>query len=145
MMNDACMQALGSYEGGRMLYLGLGTSIGTTLIIDGRIVPLSLGHLICQESKSFEDLLSRKALAKIGVRVWRKAVNHAATILKQAFMVDYVVLGGGNAKRLTDIPEFCRRGGNFNAYVGGQRMWEDAGEKADQPIDPPIEATTHAH
>jgi predicted NBD/HSP70 family sugar kinase len=124
-MNDACMQALGSYEGGRMLYLGLGTSIGTTLIIDGKIVPLALGHLPLTAGKTFEDSLSRNALEDRGVKEWRKSAKLAAAVLKDAFLVDYVVFGGGNAKKLTDLPDFCRRGGNDRAMVGGIRMWQD--------------------
>lgn len=128
-MNDACMQALGSYEGGRMLYIGLGTSMGTTYIMDHQIVPLALGHLRFYGGESFEHYLSRKGLELHGVKRWRRAVGDAATTLKNAFLADYVVLGGGNAKRLKEMPEGCRRGGNHNAYFGGVRMWEDANER----------------
>jgi len=125
-MNDACMQALGSYEGGRMLYIGLGTSMGTTFAIDNQIVPLALGHLRFRSGKSFEQYLSRDGLELHGRKRWRRAVLEAATTLRAAFLADYVVLGGGNAKRLRELPEGCRRGGNHNAYFGGLRMWEDA-------------------
>jgi polyphosphate glucokinase len=125
-MNDACMQALGSYEGGRMLYVGLGTSIGCAFIYDGTIVPLALGHLILHNGKSFEECLCRKALEDDGVEKWAKRVAEAATALKAAFLADYIVLGGGNTKKLEEVPEGCRRGGNHNAYFGGLRMWEDA-------------------
>jgi polyphosphate glucokinase len=124
-MNDACMQALGSYEGGTMLYLGLGTSVGVTLIADGKIVPLALGHLQFSDH-SFEHYLSRQGLEHYGVKKWRKQVSDAAGVLKAAFLADYVVLGGGNAKKIKDAPEGCRLGGNHNAYFGGIRMWEDA-------------------
>ncbi len=124
-MNDACMQALGSYEGGRMLYLGLGTSIGCAFIIDGTIVPLALGHILLRGKKSIEECVNRQALESIGKTRWRKRVADAATSLKAAFLADYVVLGGGNAKELDELPEGCRRGGNHNAYFGGLRMWED--------------------
>jgi predicted NBD/HSP70 family sugar kinase len=130
-MNDACMQALGSYEGGRMLYLGLGTSMGTTFIIDHMIVPLALGHLTFRRGESFEDYLSRAGLELNGPRRWRRAVHEAAESLKAAFMADYVVLGGGNAKKLKTLPEGCRRGGNHNAYFGGLKMWEP-----EQPVAP---------
>lgn len=130
MMNDACMQALGSYEGGRMLYIGLGTSMGTTFIIDGKIVPLALGHLKFADGESFEHFLSRKGLELHGTKRWRRAVGDAAAILKAAFQADYVVLGGGNAKKLEEMPEGCRLGGNHNAYFGGLRMWEDAAAAA---------------
>ena len=124
-MNDACMQALGSYEGGRMLYLGLGTSIGCAFIYDGTILPLALGHLLLRGSKTIEECVNRKALETIGVERWRKRVADAATTLKAAFLAEYVVLGGGNTKKLEELPEGCRRGGNHNAYFGGLRMWED--------------------
>jgi predicted NBD/HSP70 family sugar kinase len=123
-MNDACMQALGSYEGGRMLYIGLGTSMGTTFIIDHKIVPLALGHLKFRRGESFEDCLSRTGLEQHGPRRWRHAVYEAAQCLQAAFLADYAVLGGGNAKKLKTLPEGCRRGGNHNAYFGGLKMWE---------------------
>lgn len=123
-MNDACMQALGSYEGGRMLYLGLGTSLGTVYVIEGQIVPLALGHLQFRRNSSFEDRLSRRGLQTAGKARWRRAVGEAARVLHAAFLVDYVVLGGGNAKLLEKIPRGCRRGGNHNAYLGGLKMWE---------------------
>jgi predicted NBD/HSP70 family sugar kinase len=125
-MNDACMQALGSYEGGRMLYIGLGTSIGSAFIIDGTIVPLAVGHLKLHGDKSFEECVNRKALEEDGVERWQKRVAEAAEALKWAFFADYVVLGGGNVKELAELPPGCRRGGNHNAYFGGLRMWEDA-------------------
>jgi predicted NBD/HSP70 family sugar kinase len=125
-MNDACMQALGSYEGGRMLFIGLGTSMGTAYIIDGKIVPLALGHLKFHRGESFEHYLSRKGLERYGPKAWRHAVAEATATLKAAFLVDYVMLGGGNAKKMGDLPEGCRRGCNEMAYIGGVRMWEPA-------------------
>jgi polyphosphate glucokinase len=124
-MNDACMQALGSYEGGRMLYLGLGTSMGSTFMVDKQIIPLALGHLKFCNGESFEHYLSRKGYELHGIKRWRRAVFEAADILGAAFMADYVVLGGGNAKKLEEFPKNCRLGGNVNAYLGGLRMWED--------------------
>jgi polyphosphate glucokinase len=135
-MNDACMQALGSYEGGRMLYLGLGTSLGTTFILDNQIVPLALGHLKFKQKESFEHFLSRKGLETYGSKRWRELVAEAATTLRYAFFADYIVLGGGNAKKLRELPEHCRRGSNHNAYFGGLRMWEDL--KQVIPPIPPI-------
>jgi predicted NBD/HSP70 family sugar kinase len=123
-MNDACMQALGSYEGGRMLFLGLGTSMGSVFVIDGKIIPLALGHLRFYKGESFEHYLSRKGLELYGEKAFRRAVSEAATTLKAAFLADYVVLGGGNAKKLDELPEGCRRGANQMAYIGGIRMWE---------------------
>jgi predicted NBD/HSP70 family sugar kinase len=125
-MNDACMQALGSYEGGRMLYLGLGTSIGSAFIFDGTIIPLAVGHLKLHNSKTIEECVNRAAFEKHALERWQADVAEAATALKGAFFADYVVLGGGNAKKIEALPEGCRRGGNHNAYFGGLRMWEDA-------------------
>lgn len=125
-MNDACMQALGSYEGGRMLYLGLGTSMGTVFIIDNKIVPLALGHLKFRRGETYESVLNRKGFEHHGARRWRSAVAVAAATLKDAFLADYVVLGGGNAKKLGELPADCRRGDNRMAYFGGLRMWEPA-------------------
>ena len=139
-MNDACMQALGSYDGGRMLFLGLGTSMGTVFISEGKIIPLALGHLKFSKHESFEHHLNRDGLKLYGVKKWRKAVCDAAETLKAAFLADYVMLGGGNAKKLGNLPPGIRRGANEMAYVGGVRMWE--GEFADtQPVWPYIVAT----
>ncbi|MCC6492353.1 MAG: ROK family protein [Pirellulales bacterium] len=129
-MNDACLQALGSYDGGRMLYLGLGTSIGTAFITDGVIVPLALGHPKLWEGETFEHYLGRAALTLHGKKRWRQAVAETAAILKPAFLADYIVLGGGNADELKEMPPGCRRGGNHNAYFGGLRMWEDIADSA---------------
>jgi predicted NBD/HSP70 family sugar kinase len=126
MMNDACMQALGSYEGGRMLYLGLGTGLGTAFISDGVIIPLALGHLKLWEGETFNHYLSRAGLALHGKKRWRQAVAEAVPMLKTAFFADYVVIGGGNVEEIKELPEGSRRGGNHNAYFGGVRMWEDA-------------------
>src|SRR5436190_13274096 len=98
-MNDACMQALGSYEGGRMLYLGLGTSIGCAFIIDGTIVPLALGHILLHGKDSVEECLNRAALDADQAR-WGRRVAEAAKVFKAAFLAEYVVLGGGNVKKL---------------------------------------------
>jgi predicted NBD/HSP70 family sugar kinase len=123
-MNDACMQALGSYEGGRMLYLGLGTSIGCAFIIDGTIVPLAIGHLLLHGKETVEECVNRAAMEK-DLERWQKRVAEAAIAFKNSFHAEYVVLGGGNTKKLEALPEGCRRGGNHNAYFGGLRMWED--------------------
>ncbi len=122
-MNDACMQALGSYDGGRMLYLGLGTSMGSVYVGDGYFAPLALGHLKFCGGETFEHYLSRKGFELHGKKCWSRAVSEAAVTLKAAFLADYVVLGGGNAKHLEELPEGCRRGGNQNAYFGGLKMW----------------------
>ena len=123
-MNDACMQALGSYEGGRMLFIGLGTSMGSVYMIDGKIVPLALGHLQLYGGETLEQHLSRKGLEENGVKKWQRAVADAVKMLKAAFLADYVVLGGGQSKKLDALPEGCRRGSNEMAYLGGVKMWE---------------------
>jgi len=147
-MNDACMQALGSYEGGHMLYLGLGTSLGSTFIYDGTIMPLALGHLKLYGDETLVMHLSREALEKKGSKPFRQAVADAAIMLKSAFLADYVVIGGGNAKKLKELPEGCRRGGNHNAYFGGLRMWEDSSKIAAVPtltiVPPPSETANSA-
>jgi predicted NBD/HSP70 family sugar kinase len=127
-MNDACMQALGSYEGGKMLYLGLGTGIGTALIADGVILPLALGHLKLWGEGDLDHYLSRAGLTRHGKRRWRQALSETTAMLKAAFFADYVMLGGGNVSEVKELPDSCRRGGNHNAYFGGLRMWEDLAE-----------------
>ncbi len=124
-INDADMQAIGGYEGGRMLYLGLGTGVGTTLITEGAISPVALGLLPFKNGKRFEDFLTKKARKRIGLTAWRKAVAEAADLFRQAMLADYVLLGGSGGEDFDEIPEGCRRGSNINAYFGGLRMWED--------------------
>jgi predicted NBD/HSP70 family sugar kinase len=125
-MNDACMQALGSYEGGRMLYLGLGTGLGTAFIADSVIIPLALGHLQLWAEGSLDHYSNKAGLKRYGKKRWRQAVEDATISLKAAFFADYVMLGGGNVAEVKDLPPDCRRGGNHNAFFGGLRMWEDA-------------------
>ena len=125
MMNDACMQALGSYEGGKMLYMGFGTGVGCAFIADGVIVPLAVGHLKLWENETFDHYLSKAGFTRHGKKRWRQAVGEATGMLKSTFFADYVVLGGGNAEEIKEMPEGCRRGGNHNAFFGGLRMWDD--------------------
>jgi polyphosphate glucokinase len=127
LMNDAQMQALGGYEGGRMLYLGLGTGMGTTLITEGGMSQIELGGLPFKEGKSFNEFLAKKALEESGLEKWREAVAEAAPLLQRAMLADYVLLGGGGVENLEEMPEGCRRGGNEHAYFGGLRLWEDIG------------------
>ena len=108
-----------------MLYLGFGTSVGSAFISEGLIVPLAIGHLKLWEGETFDHYLSRDGLTRHGKKRWRQAVSEAAAMLKSAFFADYVVLGGGNADEIKEIPDGCRRGGNHNAYFGGLRMWDD--------------------
>ncbi len=122
-VNDAVMQAVGSYEGGRMLFLGLGTGLGTTLILDGVVAPLELGHLPFRK-KTFEDYVGERALKKSGPKKWRKAVFEAVETLTAAMEPDEVVLGGGAVADLDELPPRCRRGANENAFLGGFRLWD---------------------
>jgi polyphosphate glucokinase len=121
-INDAAMQALGSYEGGRMLFLGLGTGLGTTLIIDGVLAPMELGHLPYRKA-TYEDYVGEAGLERDGRKRWQKHVLETIGHLSAALLPDYVVLGGGNARELEVIPENCRVGRNEDAFLGGFRLW----------------------
>jgi polyphosphate glucokinase len=122
-VNDAAMQALGSYEGGRMLFLGLGTGVGSALIVDHVLVTLELGDLQFEEGSASETL-GREALEKDGKKAWRKSVLALVPPLQKAFLADYVVLGGGNAKHMgKKLPPGVRLGGNLTAFRGGYRLW----------------------
>jgi len=125
-INDAAMQALGSYEGGRMLFLGLGTGLGSALIVDGVLEPMELAHLPYEREKTYEDAVGEWALEKLGKKRWRKAVADVVARLKAALEADYVVLGGGNAKHLKELPRGVRLGNNANAFRGGYRLWSHA-------------------
>jgi polyphosphate glucokinase len=122
MVNDAAMQALGSYQGGRMLFLGLGTGLGSAMIVDGVLQPMELAHLP-YSGKTYEDYLGLRGIEKLGKKKWRKKVDEVVTELRTALAADYVVLGGGNAKLLKDLPGNTTLGNNANAFVGGFRMW----------------------
>jgi predicted NBD/HSP70 family sugar kinase len=124
LINDAAMQALGSYEGGRMLFLGLGTGLGTTLIYNDFIVPMELGHLPYKKGLSFEDYVGQAGMKRWGRRKWIEYVFDVVARLRAAFMAEYVVLGGGNVKKLDQLPPACRMGDNRNAFLGGVRMWD---------------------
>lgn len=126
-INDAAMQALGSYNGGRMLFLGLGTGLGTALVIDGIVQPMELAHLPFKDDKSFEDFLGKRSFEELGKKKWRKLVDEVVPMLKTAMQVEYVVLGGGNAKELKELPEDCILGANANAFIGGFRLWGQEG------------------
>jgi hypothetical protein len=123
MVNDAAMQALGSYEGGRMLFLGLGTGLGSALITGHVVVPLELGRLPYDGDRTFGEVLGRRGLARIGKGEWRRAVARAVTSLMGAFVADYLVIGGGNAKNVKDLPPGSRLGHNLTAFRGGFRLW----------------------
>jgi len=123
-VNDAAMQALGSYRGGRMLFLGLGTGLGVTLILDGVIEPTELGHIPYKHGRTYEDYLGERGREKRGTKKWRKDVAEVVEHLSAALEVDYVVLGGGNAVRLKELPPCAELGDNRNAFRGGLRLWQ---------------------
>jgi polyphosphate glucokinase len=124
-MNDAAMQALGAYDGGTMLFLGLGTSVGSALIVDNVVFPMELGSLPHALGKTLEHRMARKALKRLGKRRWRRAVLETLPWLHDAFLVDYIVLGGGHAKKLKcKLPPYARQGGNHNVFGGGCRLWQ---------------------
>jgi polyphosphate glucokinase len=122
-VNDAAMQALGSYEGGRMLFLGLGTGLGSAMIADGVLEPMELGHLPYRK-ETYEDFVGARGLERLGRKKWRKEVDDVVREFTAALEPDYVVLGGGNAKLLNELPPKSRMGDNKNAFVGGFRLWE---------------------
>ncbi|MDN3203759.1 ROK family protein [Algoriphagus sediminis] len=123
-INDAAMQAIGSYEGKKMLFLGLGTGLGTAMVIGKTVVPIEGGHLPYRKS-TFENYVGKAYYAKKGHKKWEKHVFNTVEILADALQPDDIVLGGGNSKILTKIPEGCRLGTNKNAFKGGFRMWEE--------------------
>jgi len=123
-INDAVMQALGSYKKGKMLFLGLGTGLGSALIVDGIVEPMELGHLPYRKS-TFEDYVGIRGLEKHGKKKWRRYVADVVQRLKAALEPDEVVIGGGNAKKLNEIPQGCRIVQNTNAFLGGFRLWEE--------------------
>jgi len=122
-LNDAAMQALGSYKGGRMLFLGLGTGLGTALIVDGVLAPMEIAHLPYRKGRTYEDYVGRAGLRRLGKRRWREHVTDVITMFRTALEVDDVVIGGGNAKLLTSVPGGVRIGGNADAFLGGVRLW----------------------
>jgi polyphosphate glucokinase len=128
--NDAAMQALGSYEGGRMLFLGLGTGLGSTLIYDNVVAPMELGHLPYRKGRTFEEYVGNGALKRLGRRKWQAAVFDVVGRLRKALLPDYVVLGGGNVKKLDELPPGSRPGDNNNAFVGGLRLWDETARPA---------------
>src|SRR5712691_8961505 len=124
MLNDAAMQALGSYKGRRMLFLGLGTGLGSAMIVDGILEPMELAHLPFKKGKTYEDLVGEAALRRFGKKKWRGYVTDVVTRLQAALEADDVVVGGGNAKLLRSLPKGVRLGSNANAFIGGYRLWK---------------------
>lgn len=128
-VNDAAMQALGIYRGGRMLFLGLGTGLGSAMIVNGILEPMEIAHLPYKKGRSFEDYLGLRGLKRLGKKRWRRHVAKVVEQLKGALEADYVVLGGGNSKLLKTLPPGCRLGDNATAFTGGFRLWQEPAEQ----------------
>ena len=137
-INDAEMQALGAYRGGAMLFLGLGTGLGSALIVRGHIVSMELGALAYKKG-IIEDIIGRRGLERLGKRKWRKAIDQLATRFVSALLLDDFVIGGGNAKKLKTLPAHCRLGNNADAFIGGYRLWESAASRQALAEQPPPE------
>jgi polyphosphate glucokinase len=125
LINDAAMQALGSYNGGRLLFLGLGTGLGSAMVVDGIVQPMELGHLPYKNGRTYEDYVGLRGLKRLGKKRWRQHVLVVIEKLQAALEPDDVVIGGGNAKRLTELPIGCRLGDNANAFAGGFKLWKE--------------------
>jgi predicted NBD/HSP70 family sugar kinase len=131
-VNDAAMQALGGYRGGRMLFLGFGTGLGTAMIVNGLVEPMEIGHLPYRK-RTYEDYVGKRGLERLGKKKWLNHVHKVIELLRAALQPDDVLLGGGNAELVHDLPENCRRGGNEDAFQGGFRLWNDYREPAVSP------------
>jgi polyphosphate glucokinase len=129
LMNDAAMQAVGSYEGGRMLFLGLGTGLGSALIVDGTVAPMELAHLPYKRGRSYEDYLGDRGRRRLGAKKWRRVVADVVAQLSKALEADYVVIGGGNARKLKKLPANARLGNNDFAFLGGVRVWRSTANR----------------
>src|ERR1700733_2947901 len=129
-MNDAAMQAIGSYEGGRMLFLGLGTGLGSAMIADGVVAPMELGHLPYKKGRTYEDYVGERGLKRLGLKKWRRTVVDVVEQLSGVLEADYVVIGGGNARKLKRLPKNTRLGSNDFSFLGGFRVWRHAARGA---------------
>lgn len=127
-VNDAAMQALGSYKGGKMLFLGLGTGLGSAMVVEGIVEPMELGHLPYKKA-TFEDYVGIRGLKKYGKKKWRRYVADVVERLVTALEADDIVLGGGNVKKLKALPKGCRAGDNANAFLGGFRLWHNGNRR----------------
>ena len=125
-VNDAAMQALGSYQGGRMLFLGLGTGLGSAPVVKGVLAPMELAHLPYKTNRTYEDFVGARGLKRLGKKRWTEHVHAVVALLKRGLQCDYVVLGGGQTRKLKSLPRGVRVGGNANAVLGGVRIWEEA-------------------
>ena len=123
-VNDAAMQALGGYRGGKMLFIGLGTGLGTALVIDSIVEPMEIGHLPYRK-KTYEAYVGQRALERAGRKKWRRHVLDVIELLRAALEPDEILVGGGNAKRLENLPAYCRLGSNKDAFAGGFRLWDE--------------------
>ena len=132
LINDAAMQALGSYQSGRMLFLGVGTGLGSAMIVDGRLEPMELGHLPYKKGLTYEDYVGQRGLKRFGKKKWREEVHAVINMFRKALQPDYIVLGGGNAKLINDLPPDVRLGDNSNAFIGGFRLWEPRSDRLTQ-------------
>jgi polyphosphate glucokinase len=132
-INDATMQALGSYQGGKLLFLGLGTGLGSTMVVDGKLEPMELGHLPYRKG-TYEDYIGLRGLKRLGKKRWRKHVDAIVGHFIAALEPDEVVLGGGNVKVLKSLPPRCRAGDNANAFRGGFRLWDEDGVESKRPV-----------
>jgi polyphosphate glucokinase len=130
LINDAAMQALGSYTGGTLLFLGLGTGLGSALVVEGKVVPMELAHLSYGE-ETYEDYIGHRGLKRYGKEKWESYVRFGVARLIAALHPDDVVIGGGNVKNLKELPPGCRAGDNANAFIGGFRLWEDESDHED--------------
>ncbi len=128
-INDAAMQALGSYKRGHMLFLGLGTGLGAAMIIDGVVEPMELAHLPYKKGKTYEEYVGAAAMERRGKKKWRKTVAEVVDQLGKALGADDIVLGGGNARKLKTLPRGSRLGDNANAFKGGFKLWEKRGKR----------------
>ncbi|ULQ55952.1 ROK family protein [Flavihumibacter rivuli] len=126
LINDAAMQALGSYKAGVMLFLGLGTGLGAAMVIDGVVLPTEIAHMPYRKG-TFEDYLGERGLKKLGQKKWEKHLHACVEILRHGFHPDDIVLGGGNSKIVSSLPEGCRLGSNKFAFEGGFRLWNQQG------------------
>ena len=123
-INDAAMQALGSYQGGRMLFLGLGTGLGSAFVAEGQLEPLELAHLPYRNNRTYEDYVGLRGLKRLGRKKWQRHVERVIDLLKHGLQADYVMLGGGNTKKLKTLPDGVRLGNNSHAILGGIRIWD---------------------
>ena len=141
-VNDAAMQALGSYQGGRMLFLGLGTGLGSAFVANGQLEPLELAHLPYRNGRTYEDYVGLRGFKRLGRKKWQRHVETVIELLKHGLQADYVMLGGGQTKKLKGLPPGVRIGDNSHAILGGIRLWETTVSEASNPatVRPPTPA-----